>query len=274
MPFTTQDIIRRVRIELGDTGAPFSDTFLGTGMLSSYDLTDFNIWNVSVMWIRNQVAVPLVAETDYSLNYQEGRVYLIGAPAPLPQGDTLIVSGQASGMFSDEELTDFINDAVLQHVNGRTVKTRFKDSNGFIKYITVPMDLSNLPDIEGTLVALRATIDALWALATDASTDIDISSADGTTVPRSQRYQQLREQIDGMYDRYQQLCAMLNVGLNAIEMSKIRRVSLTTGRLVPIFEDREYDDYTLPRRQLPPINARDEDESNLDSPIFGGMWGL
>jgi hypothetical protein len=136
------------------------------------------------------------------------------------------------------------------------------------------MDLSNLPDVEGTLVALRATIDALWALTIDASTDIDISSADGTTVPRSQRYHQLREMIDAMTARYNQLCAMLNVGLNAIEMSKIRRVSKTTNRLVPIFEDREYDDYDLPRRQLPPIDHRDEDESNIQSPIFGGMWGL
>jgi len=274
MAFTMQDIISRVRVELGDTGAPFSDTFLGTGMVSTYDLTDFNIWNETVTWIKNQVPVLLVKGTDYAMNYQEGRIFLTGAPSPLPQGDTLVISGQASGMFSDEELSAFISDAVLQHTNGRTLKTRFKDSNGFVKYVTVPIDLSNLPDIEGTLVALRATVDALWALATDASTDIDISSADGTTVPRSQRYQQLRSQIDAMTERYNQLCAMLNIGLNSIEMSKIRRVSKTTNRLVPIFEDREYDDYDFPRRQLPPINSRDEDESNLQSQIFGGQWGL
>lgn len=272
--FTTQDIINRVRTELGDTGAPFTNTFLGTGMVSTYDLTDFNVWNVTVTWIHNQSPIVLVLNTDYTLNTAEGRIFLQGASSPLPQGDTIVVTGQAGGMFSDEELTDFINDATLQHVNGRTVKTRFKDSNGFIKYVTVPMDLSNLPEIEGVLVAIRASIDALWALATDASTDIDISSADGTTVPRSQRYQQIREQIDGMTARYNHLCAMLNVGLDAIEMSKIRRVSRTTNRLVPIFEDREYDDYELPRRQLPPIDARDEDESNLQSPIFGGQWGL
>jgi len=271
---TTQDIINRVRIELGDTGAPFSDTFLGTGMISTYDLTDFNIWNVTITWIRNQTPVVLQLNTDYTLNTQEGRIFLQGASAPLPQGDTLVVSGQASGMFSDDELSVFINDALLQHTNGRYVETRYKDSNGFIKYIRVPMDLVNLPQIEDVLVALRASIEALWALSTDASTDIDISSADGTTVPRSQRYQQLREQIDGMTERYNHLCAMLNVGLDRIEMSKIRRVSKTTNRLVPIFEDREYDDYELPRRQLPPIDTRDEDESNLSSPVFGGMWGL
>lgn len=274
MALTTQDIIARVRIELGDTGAPFSDTFLGTGLVSNYDLTDFNVWNVNVVWIKNQVAVPLIANTDYQLNTQEGRIFLIGAPSPLPQGDTLIVSGQAGGMFSDQELEIFIHDAVAQHTAGRSVKQRFRDSFGFIRYTEVPMDLSNLPDVESTLIAQRATIDALWALATDASTDIDISSADGTTVPRSERYRQLRQQIDGMTDRYNQLCAMLNVGLNRIEMSKIRRVSRTTNRLVPVFRDREYDDYRLPARQLPPIDDRDADTSNIPSPIFGGQWGL
>lgn len=274
MTLNMQDVIRRVRIELGDTGAPFSDSFLGTGLVSQFDMTDFNIWNVTVTWIRNQQPVLLTENTDYMLNTQEGRIFLIGAPAPLPQGDTLIVSGQAGGMFSDDELEIFVNDALLQHTNGRTVKTRFKDANGFVKYINMPMDLSNLPNVEGVLIALRATVEALWALATDASTDIDISSADGTTVPRSQRYRQLREQIDGLTDRYNHLCQMLNVGLDRIEMSKIRRVSKTTGRLVPVFVDREYDDYELPGRQLPPIDARDLDDSNIQSPIFGGMWGL
>lgn len=271
---TNQDIINRVRIELGDTGAPFSNTFLGTGMVSTYDLTDFNVWNITITWIHNQSPIVLNVNTDYTLNAQEGRIFLQGASSPLPQGDTLVVSGFAGGMFSDDELTDFINDAVTQHTNGRYVETRYKDSNGFIKYARVPMDLSNLPPIEDTLVAIRASIDALWAMANDAATDIDIISADGTTVPRSQRYKQIREQIDGQTDRYNHLCAMLNVGLDRIEISKIRRVSKTTNRLVPIFEDREYDDYELPRRQLPPIDIRDEDESNLQSPIFGGQWGL
>lgn len=274
MALTTQNIIDRVRMELGDTGAPFSDTFLGTGLVSNYDLTDFNVWNVNAVWIKNQVAVPLTANTDYALNTQEGRIFLIGAPSPLPQGDTLIVSGFAGGMFSDQELEVFIHDAVLQHTNGRYIKQRFRDSFGFIRYSEVPMDLSTLPEIEGTLVSMRATIDALWALATDASTDIDISSADGTTVPRSERYRQLRQQIDGMTERYNQLCAMLNVGLNRIEVGRIRRVSDTTNRLVPIFRDREYDDYRLPERQLPPIDDDNPDTSNIPSPIFGGMWGL
>src|SRR5579859_3882804 len=103
MGFTTQDILQRVRIELGDTGAPFSDTFLGTGMVSTYDLTDFNVWNITVTWIHNQSPILLVQGTDYILNAQEGRIFLQGPSAPLPQGDTIVVSGQAGGMFSDDE---------------------------------------------------------------------------------------------------------------------------------------------------------------------------
>lgn len=274
MVFTAQEVIKRIRIELGDTGAPFSDSFLGTGIVSTYDLTDFNTWNIVATWIRNQQPVLLLEGTDYSMNNQEGRIFLYGNPSPLPQGDILVVSGQAGGLFSDEELGIFVNDAILQHTNGRTVTTRFKDSNGFIRFVEVPMELSNIPEIERTLVALRATIEALWALATDASTDIDIASADGTTVPRTERYRQLREQIDAVTERYNHLCAMLNVGLDRIEMSKIRRVSRTTNRLVPIFEDREYDDYNYPRRQLPDIDTRDEDKSSISSPIYSGYWGL
>lgn len=268
------DVIKRVRIELGDTGAPFSDAFTGTGTLTMYDLTEFNIWDVSVTWIKDLIPVPLVADTDYSLNTQEGRVYLLPPVGALPQGDKLIVSGKSGGLFSDEELTMFINDSVLQHTKGRETVERYKDTNGFIKYQETPITLDNLPAVEGVLVALRATVEALWALATDASTDVDISSADGTTVPRSQRYRQLRQQIDGMTERYNDLSAQLNVGLNRMEVGKLRRVSRVTGRLVPVFASREYDDYDLPRREITPVDVHNEDDSAVPSPAFGGWWGI
>jgi len=268
------DVIKRVRIELGDTGAPFSDSFLGTGTLTMYDLTEFNVWDVSATWLKDQMPVPLVADTDYSLNNQEGRIYLLPAVGPLPQGDRLIVTGKAGGLFSDDELEMFINDAVLQHTKGRETVERYRSTEGFIRYLETPITLDNLPAVEGVLVALRATVEALWALATDASTDIDISSADGTTVPRTQRYRQLRQQIDGLTERYNDLCAQLNVGLNRMEVGKLRRVSRMTGRLVPVFASREYDDYDLPRREVTPVDVHNEDTSGVQSPAFGGWWGI
>ena len=235
------DVIKRVRIELGDTGAPFSDSFLGTGTLTMYDLTEFNVWDVSATWIKDQMPVPLVADTDYSLNTQEGRIYLLPPVGALPQGE---------------------------------IVERYRSTEGFIRYLETPITLDNLPAVEGVLVALRATVEALWALATDASTDIDISSADGTTVPRTQRYRQLRQQIDGLTERYNDLCAQLNVGLNRMEVGKLRRVSRMTGRLVPVFASREYDDYDLPRREVTPVDVHNEDDSGVQSPAFGGWWGI
>lgn len=268
------DVIKRVRIELGDTGAPFSDSFLGTGTLTMYDLTEFNVWDVSATWIKDQMPVPLVADTDYSLNTQEGRIYLLPPVGALPQGDRLIVTGKSGGLFSDDELEMFVNDAVLQHTKGRETVERYRSTEGFIRYLETPITLDNLPAVEGVLVALRATVEALWALATDASTDIDISSADGTTVPRTQRYRQLRQQIDGLTERYNDLCAQLNVGLNRMEVGKLRRVSRMSGRLVPVFASREYDDYDLPRREVTPVDVHNEDDSGVQSPAFGGWWGI
>lgn len=269
---TTADILNRVRIELGDMGSPFSDSFLGTGTLTMYDLTDFNVWDVSVTWIKDLTPVPLVEGTDYLLNAQEGRIFLLSTVGALPQGDRLIVMGKAGGIFSDEELTMFINDAVLQHTYGEETSSRYKDSSGFIRFDHTAVTLANLPAVEDSLVSWRATIEALWVLATDAATDIDISSADGTTVPRSQRYRQLRQQIDGLTERYNDLSAQLNVGLNRMEVGKLRRVSRRTERYIPIFVSREYDDYELPRRELPPIDVRNEDKSGVASPVFGGYW--
>jgi len=124
------DVIKRVRVELGDTGAPFLDSFLGTGTLTMYDLTEFNIWDVSATWIKDQIPVTLVADTDYSLNTQEGRVYLLPAVGALPQGDKLLVSGKSGGLFSDDELEMFVNDSVLQHTKGRETVERYRDTNG------------------------------------------------------------------------------------------------------------------------------------------------
>lgn len=268
------DVIKRVRIELGDMGSPFSDTFLGTGTVSMFDLTEINVWDVSATWVKDLVPTPLVAETDYSLDAQEGRIFLLAPVGPLPQGDTLVVSGKAGGLFSDEELTMFINDSVLQHTKGRETVERYRSTEGFIRYVETPVTLDNLPAVEGSLIAMRASIEALWALATDAATDIDISTADGTTVPRSQRYRQLRQQIDGLTDRYNDLCAQMNVGLNRLEVGKLRRVSRTTNRLVPVFVSREYDDNDLPRRELTPVDVHNEDTSGVASPVYGGTWGL
>jgi hypothetical protein len=274
----TASIIKRVRSEIGDFGRPFRDDFLGGSELSSYDLSEVGVSNVTAtITEEGEPARVLVQDVDYALDVTEGRIVLLGANGPLGFGRRLVVTGSSGGMFSDQEMTQYVQDAVAQHTQGQTVRTRYKDQAGFIRYWDEPLTLENLPVIQEQMVAWLAAIQALWTLATDAATDTDISTADGTFVPRTQRYRQIMEHIGtastGLTGRYNVMAAQLNVGLGRIEMFTLRRVSRTTNRLVPIFKEREYDDASLPTRLLPPVDAENVDESGLPSPLFPGLWG-
>lgn len=274
-------VIKRIRAEVGDFESPFLDTFLGGGELSSYDLSEVGVTEVSAVLA---TASPpssrnLVEDIDYVLDAREGRIVLIHPEvSPLHHGQTLIVRGRSEGMFTDEDLQVYIDDAVNQHAYGRNVATRYRDDHGFIRYHHEPITLENLPAVEEPLIAYLASINCLWTLATDAATDIDISTAEGTHVPRTQRYRQLMQHIgdasSGLTSRYNTLAQQLNVGLGRIEMFTLRRVSRTTNRLVPVFRPREYDDASHPQRLLPPIDGDAyDDESGIPSPAMPGLWG-
>ncbi|NIY68051.1 hypothetical protein SMALB_6129 [Streptomyces malaysiensis] len=261
--------------------SPVLDTFLGADELASYDLSETGVADVSAKVTTTEPAatIDLVPDIDYVLDSAEGRIVLINpAYSPLHHGQTLIVRGVSTGLFTDVDLEQYIGDAVKQHAYGRSLTTRYRDAHGFIRYDHKPIGLENLPAIEEPLVAYLAAINCLWTLATDAATDIDISTAEGTFVPRTQRYRQLMQHIGdattGLQGRYNALAQQLNVGLGRIEMFTARRVSRTTNRLVPVFVEREYDDSSMPKRLLPPIDGEEyADESNVASPAYPGLWG-
>jgi hypothetical protein len=268
---TLEDLRTRVRSELGDRLQPFRDTIRGTGDVVQYELSANNVTGVEVLHIAGGSQTTLSTPAEYVLDDLNGIIDLV---QPLALDALLLVSGSSYGLFSDEELDIYLKDAIAQHNRGRTVSTRYKDSNGFIKYDEVPVDVGNLPPEEDALVVLLATTEAMWALSTDAATDINVQTSDGTSVDRGQRFAQIQTQIGMLTDRYRTLCEKLGVGLYAIEVTNLRRVSRTTGRLVPLFREREYDDYTLPERILPPIGPghQNDDESGVPSHTWGGYF--
>lgn len=268
-------IIARVRSEVGDFGSPFRDDFTGGGELSIFDLSETNIVAagvVATLVVQGELT-QLVQGTDYAVDSREGRIVLLGGRGPLQHDQMLMVSGAAEGMFTDEELTRYVTDALHQHVYGRTVQTRYRDSFGFIRYTDDPISLVTLPPVEEPLLAYLAVVNVLWTLATDAASDASISTAEGTSVDRAARYRQLMEHLDSIQGRYNALAQQLNVGLGRIEQFTLRRVSRTTNRLVPIFREREYDDAGYPQRLLPPVDEPDLDESGIPSSYIPGVWG-
>lgn len=265
-------ILSRVRTELGDFGAAFRDVFLGTGELDFYDLSATNVSTIQAEAEQGGVTTPLVSPADYTLDVRAGRILLAGAYAPLPDGVQLTITGTSYGMFSDDELQQLLSEALLQHTNGRTARTRYRDPHGFIRYRDDPITLETLPSVEELPVALLTVVNALWVLSTDAAGDTNLSTADGTHVDRRGRYEQIINQLGMVQQRYTDICAQLNVGLDRIEMLDLRRVSRTTGRLVPIFKAQEYDDFSLPIRKIPQVDSRNEDASGIPSVAYWGWW--
>lgn len=208
---------------------------------------------------------------SYTVNTMLGQVQL-GAPAP--NNSTLIIQGDSWSLFSDTELQNYCTDAVNQHCYGRNITERFYDSMGRIKYRDTAMNLSNLPGIEDPLVVDLATINVFYTMSTDTASSFNIHTAEGTNIDRSSQYKQIAGQISLLQDKYERYCAQLNVGMYRGEVMALRRTSLTTGRLVPVFAPAEYDDTRWPARELPPIDKRNEDNSGIPSPLWNYNGGI
>ena len=229
---TLPALISRTRLELADQGEGFHVTAVGDGLISRIELPGRKVDAAGLMVaIDGQVLDP---QTDFVIDTQRSAVEL---PESLDVGRHVLITGTGYRYFSEAEMTVIVETAFGQHTHG-TGRT-----------------YASLPEVEVQLIAILATIEALYILLTDASYDIDISTPEGVSIPRHQRFQQLLQMIEERKAQYAQLAQALNVGIGRIEMFNLRRVSRTTGRYVPVYLDRELEDTTYPRRVFPPIDS-------------------
>lgn len=269
------DLISRVRAEIGDPAFQFRDVTQGDGIITQLDLSQDHVnpngFVVTVQHFQPNVGTSvLTAPADYTLDPDNGQIFLAN---PLANGDVLIAEGTSWDMFSDADITTYCRDAAQWHMQGRIIQERKRDAHGFITYRETPIDLNNLPPAEEQLLVMLSTINIFWVLANEATLDIDVQTSEGTNLPRHQRYSQLMSQIQLLTERYTDYCQQLNVGVYSWETLDMRRVSATTGRLVPLYKPREYDDHRYPTRLLPPVLRRYEDNSGIPSQLFYGVSG-
>jgi hypothetical protein len=168
-----------------------------------------------------------------------GQIVFDEPPAP---GAMFRIEGRKFRYFTDVEYARFIETASAMIGHNRT------NSTGG------PWGLSDLTPVEEYPLAVLASIQALWALATDASFDIDILAPDGVNIPRSERFRQLMEMIGARQTQYDEMAAALNIGIGRLETYTVRRVAKLTNRLVPVYLSREFDDWSKPKRVLLPQN--------------------
>jgi hypothetical protein len=230
---TLTSLVDRVRLELGDTGRSFVWTATATGT-NRYEMPYSPVLGSTLAVFNAGVNVSLAVVVE------EHTGVLTFDTAPT-LGNALSAQGTHYRFFTTVELTAIVEAAVNEHLHNRT------DAFGRA------MNVTNLPVVEEYPVALLGTVQALYTLATDASFDIDISTPDGISIPRAERFRQLMEMINARKVQYDDLCKALNIGLTRIETFTFRRISKTTNRYVPVYMPQEVDDRSAPQRIFLPI---------------------
>lgn len=225
---TLESLANRVRFELGDIGKEFVTPFITDGTTNRFKLhyapLDYSEVRVFVNGQETQ---------DFSVEESTGVLIMDTVPA---EGNEFLVSGKYYRYFTSQEIRQLITDALAQHTAKHT------DSLG--RKITV----ENLPTIEEYPVTIYAVTLALYTLATDSAFDIDIQAPDGVTIPRAERYRQLMEMVQTRQQQYRELCVHLGIGMYAIDVFTLRRISKATNRYIPVYLPQEVDDRSYPDR--------------------------
>jgi hypothetical protein len=200
--------------------------------------------------------------TAFSLDARNG-VVKIHEPAASSEG--IYVLGYHMNWFLDEDLEFYAQTVLNEHLYSRS-------------------DVAGLSDMhveEQQLLGIGTVMYAYWALLTEFSTEIDVSTPEGMMIPASQRFQQVQSMFQYWKMKYDEMAAALDVGILKIEVKELRRVSRLTNRYVPVFRGREVDDPRPPVRLYPPIDplvpAPEEDGSdggplNNDYGLTGDGW--
>lgn len=230
---SVESLRSRVRLEVNDPPKSFVWGAEATGT-QRYEMPYSPVHGSSL-----QVFVDGVNVSD-DVEVEEHTGVLTFDTAPT-SGDEIVVNGTYYRYFTDSEIDTFVDQAVRQHAHNRV--------DEFGRAITI----ANLPVIEDYPISVLATILALYALLTDSSFDIDISTPDGVGIPRSQRFRQLSQMIEQRRAQYKELCQALNIGLDRIEVFTFRRISRMTNRYVPVYLPQEIDDRSKPTRAFLPL---------------------
>lgn len=250
---SVQAIRARLRQEIGDFEEPFQASVQGDGFTRRFDLPVevVNPLGVSVMQALESVGYETpteVAAADWSLDARAGVITLSYA---VPNDAILTVTGAHYQFFTDAELDTFIRSAAQKHTHSAEDLQVYRDERGFKRFLYTNETVDTIAPVEHHAVALLAATEALEVIRTDAAYDIDVTTADGTSLPRTERFRNIAELIAEKRLVYDDLCRNLGVGLSRIEVFTMRRVSRTTGRLVPVYVSREFDD----RRPVAPLRV-------------------
>lgn len=280
-PPSTQRIAQMARLRLRDFPRPFICRQTCSGVAWRFELPVENVHRTSLQVALTDTTdggtTSPVLNSDYFLDDHGGIIVFNEAPA---QGLLMVAQGTYYRDFLPPELDLYVRQAYLQHTYGQEPPSQIDggypamqppqlnsdgqpitcgggiiiDSNGNVQSGLGPQP-TMISEVEEYPISLLVTVMALWDLAIGVAQQHDVHTPDGVTIPISQTFSQITQMIDRLQAQYMSLSMALGVGLYRITQSRLRRVSRTTKRLVPIYRSKEYDDLTWPQREMPPVDV-------------------
>jgi hypothetical protein len=227
---TKEQIVHIARTYLRDFPKFFQVSF--TPALRTYDLGKPNVTG-DTLWVAlvTGPSVTVLPSTAYALDERNGLLRLYG----MPSGDTLMIEGYYHEWLSDEDL-DFYSDMAI----GLTTHN-------------LGLSLNAVAPAVANVIGMYSIVQALWGLLAEYSRDIDVITSEAVHIIASQRYRMVASLLDSWTATYTKAATALNIGLDRIEVLNLRRVSMTTNRLVPLYKEREVGDYAPIERLWPGV---------------------
>lgn len=189
----------------------------------TYQLGVLNV-SAPTMWVATTVGASTTELTDsqYSLDVRNGILRLSSTPT---SGAKVMVEGYYYDWFLPEDLEYYVKRSIYYHQ--QTVHIPIESANKAVK----------------DTIGMAGLIEALWALMTEYSRDIDVMTSESIHIPGSQRFRMLQALIEQWEAEYRKHANNLNIGPERVEIMNLRRVSRTTNRLVPLYVSKEIGDY-------------------------------
>jgi hypothetical protein len=188
----------------------------------TYELGQPNIDSTTI-WVAslNGASATPLASTAYSIDERNGIIRF----ANTPTGSKVMVEGYYYEWLLPKDLEFYAERSINFHE----------------PTIDTPLEQANPAVLD--VIGLGALVEALQALMTEFSRDIDVMTSESIHIPGSQRFRMLQSLCQQWEIEYRKHANNLNIGPERIAQFSLRRVSRTTNRLVPLYKSKEIGDY-------------------------------
>lgn len=203
----------------------------------TYELGQINVDKDS-LWVAvynsSGGSASAVSASQYSIDERNGVIRLSSSYDP---GTKLLIEGYYYEWVTPSDLSFYARRALEKHLH------------------TINLTVEQLADVVINAIGIATICECLWALMTEYSRDIDVITSESIHIPASQRFRMVQGLLAQWEKEYERHATNLNIGFDRLEVFNLRRVSRTTNRLIPLYRQKEFGDYSPLERLWPEIDT-------------------